>query len=521
MLHRFDLAAVANAKPESLPLGIKQRLQLAVAIIHAPEVLILDEPTSGVDPVARDAFWRYLIDLSRRDGVTIFLSTHFMNEAERCDRISLMNAGKVLAIGTAVELTKQRGMGQLEDAFIAYLEEAAHAGREKQTSPAKPAVERQTGNFTPAPFFDFGHMWAYARRETMEILRDPIRLAFSLIGPILLLVAFGYGISFDVDHLAFAVFDQDRTLESLQLAEEFSGSRYFQERPEISSSGDLDRRLRSGEVKVAVEIPPRFGKDLMTAKRPEVGIWLDGSMPFVAETARGYVTGLVQSYLTDQIARGRIVAPRNLVNVETRYRYNQSFESVYAMVPGAIMILLMLVPAMMTAISVVREKETGAIANFRSTPITRLEFLLGKQAPYVAIALTSFLTLLLLALLVFQVPVKGSLATLLAGVAAYVCAATAFGLLVSSFTKTQVAATVGTAILTVVPAVDFSGLITPVSSLAGSARVIGLLFPAGWFQEISLGAFTKGLGFARALALRPGAYRIYFRICCCCGTSAG
>ena len=284
-------AAVANAKPESLPLGIKQRLQLAVAIIHAPEMLILDEPTSGVDPVARDAFWRYLIDLSRRDGVTIFLSTHFMNEAERCDRISLMNAGKVLAVGTAVELTRQRGMGQLEDAFIAYLEEAAHAGREKQTSPAKPAVERQTGNSTPAPFFDFGHMWAYARRETMEILRDPIRLAFSLIGPILLLVAFGYGISFDVDHLAFAVFDQDRTLESLQLAEEFSGSRYFQERPEISSPGDLDRRLRSGEVKVAVEIPPRFGKDLMTAKRPEVGIWLDGSMPFVAETARGYVTG--------------------------------------------------------------------------------------------------------------------------------------------------------------------------------------------------------------------------------------
>jgi ribosome-dependent ATPase len=166
------------------------------------------------------------------------------------------------------------------------------------------------------------------------------------------------------------------------------------------------------------------------------------------------------------------------------------------MVPGAIMILLMLVPAMMTAISVVREKETGAIANFRSTPISKLEFLLGKQLPYMAIALASFLTLLLLAVFVFRVPVKGSLPALIAGVVAYVAAATAFGLLVSSFTKTQVAATVGTAILTVVPAVDFSGLIAPVSSLAGGARLIGLMFPAGWFQQVSLGAFTKGLGFA-------------------------
>ena len=110
MLERFDLLGVADSRPESLPLGQKQRLQLAVALMHGPEVLILDEPTSGVDPVARDSFWRTLISLSRDDGVTIFLSTHFMNEAERCDRISLMNAGKVLAVGTAKELTQRRGM---------------------------------------------------------------------------------------------------------------------------------------------------------------------------------------------------------------------------------------------------------------------------------------------------------------------------------------------------------------------------------------------------------------------------
>ena len=109
--------AFANAKPESLPLGIKQRLQLAVAVLHEPAILILDEPTSGVDPIARDAFWRTLIDLSRDEGVTIFLSTHFMNEAERCDRISLMHAGKVLAVGAPQDLVKERGSDSLEDMF--------------------------------------------------------------------------------------------------------------------------------------------------------------------------------------------------------------------------------------------------------------------------------------------------------------------------------------------------------------------------------------------------------------------
>jgi ribosome-dependent ATPase len=166
------------------------------------------------------------------------------------------------------------------------------------------------------------------------------------------------------------------------------------------------------------------------------------------------------------------------------------------MVPGIIMLLLALIPAMMTAVGVVREKEMGSIANFRSTPVTRLEFLLGKQGPYVAIALLSFLALLAMARFIFGVPVKGSMGTLFAGALLYLGAATGFGLLVSSFTRTQVAATFATAILTVTPAVNFSGFFVPVSSLSGAARVVGLLFPAAWFQPISVGVFAKGLGLA-------------------------
>jgi ribosome-dependent ATPase len=499
MLERFDLLSVADSRPDSLPLGQKQRLQLAVAVLHGPEVLILDEPTSGVDPVARDSFWQFLIGLSRDEGVTIFLSTHFMNEAERCDRISLMHAGKVLAVGTAKDLTQRSGMTSLQDAFIAYLEDAA--GVELGAKPGKSGATPETPRPAVAPasvtsWFDLARLWAYARRETLEILRDPIRLAFALLGPLILLVTVGYGISFDVEHLAYAAFDQDQTTESRELLEHFGGSRYFTEHSAIAGETEFDHRLKNGELKVAIEIQPNFGKNFLTDKAPEVSIWLDGAMPFRADTASGYVSGIELTYLADQAARGHIPGLQPPVNLEERFKYNQAFKSVYQTIPSSIMLVLILIPAMMTAVGVAREKETGSIANFRSTPITKIEFLLGKQLPYVGIGLVSFVTLLLTAIYLFGVPVKGSVAALFSGVFVYIGAATAFGLLISCFTSTQIAAIFTTTILTMVIGINFSGLLVPFSSLSGGALWIGLGFPSGWFTQISLGTFTKGLGIA-------------------------
>ncbi len=499
MLERFDLLGAADSRPESLPLGQKQRLQLAVAVLHQPEILILDEPTSGVDPVARDLFWRHLISLSRDDGVTIFLSTHFMNEGERCDRISLMHAGKVLAVGPAKELAERRGMNNLEDAFIAYLEEAS--GTEPGVKPTETVASPEPTAPAVSPaivsrLFDWRRLWAYSLRETMEILRDPIRLTFAFLGPVILMLVTGYGISFDVEHLAYAAFDQDQTRESRELLENFSGSRYFQERREIFSDAELERRLQNGELKLAVEIPPNFGKDLTSDKQPEMSAWIDGAMPFRAETSRGYLSGIMQTYATDQAARGRATTIQTQpVSMETRFRYNPAFKSVYSIIPGVIMLILMMIPAMLTAVGVVREKESGSIANFRSTPITRIEFLLGKQLPYLTISLISFVSLLILAITVFGVPVKGSFPALAVGVIIYVAASTGFGLLISTFTSTQVAAIFGAAVLTVTPCINFSGLLVPVSTLTGIARISGLGYPSGWFMQVSLGTFTKSLGF--------------------------
>jgi ribosome-dependent ATPase len=499
MATRFGLMPFLRKFPTSLPLGIRQRLSLAVAMIHKPELLILDEPTSGVDPISRDSFWQLLADLSRKEGVTIFLSTHFMNEAERCDRVALMHAGKVLAQGAPKELAAARGVYSLEDAFIEYLSDFTIAEDGDATAALQPRAERSDRNVAArVTAFSGQRLWAYAHREIIELVRDPIRLTFALLVPALLMLVVGYGVSFDVEHVSFAALDRDKSPQSRFYLDNFSGSRYFDEHRSLRDYSDLDRRLARGELRVAIEIPPDFGRNLKSGKGAEIGVWLDGSMPFQAETARGYVEGINQLYLNDLSGHQKPFGhdERLPAELETRFRYNQDFKSAIAIIPGDIMIFLILIPAMMTALGVVREKELGSITNFYATPVTKLEFLLAKEFPYVGIALLEFASLLALALLLFAVPVKGSIAALFAGVLIYIMASTSLGLLVSTFVRTQIAAIIGASIIAVMPAVQFSGWLTPVSSMTGSAWLIGLLFPSTYFQHISLGTFTKALDFS-------------------------
>ena len=501
LVRQFGLEEYIDDLSVGLPLGIRQRLSLAVAVVHEPEMLILDEPTSGVDPVARDQFWELLVDLSRNQGVTIFISTHFMSEAERCDRISFMHAGKVLASDTPQALINSRDSGTLEEAFISYLQAAtgkearpAAIPEEMLSKPSGVNKPHRTGSFS------LMRLLGYSRREGMELLRDPVRLAFALLGPLILMVVFGYGISFDVEDLAYAVLDYDQSPESRSYLDNYSGSRYFEQRPDIRDHADMEMRLRGGKLAVAIEIPPDFGRNLRRGRRPEVGVWLDGAVPFRAETSRGYVQGLHLDYLTDLARRKQGAEVQALpVDIETRFRYNQDFRSAFAMVPGVIMLLLMLIPAMMTAVGVVREKELGSITNLYATPVTRLEFLLGKQLPYVVIAMISFVSLVLLALFLFKVPVKGSIPALAAGALLFVIVSTGFGLLVSTFVKTQIAAIFAAAILSIMPTINFSGFLSPVSSLTGGGRIIGYGYPSSYFQKISVGTFTKALGFGDLL----------------------
>ena len=637
-LVQFDLAEVADTRPADLSLGMRQRLQLAAACLHKPEVLILDEPTSGVDPAARDMFWRHLLKLSRQDKITIFISTHFMNEAARCDRISFMHRGRVLAVGTPAELTERQHAPDLEEAFVQYLlddEKAEHAARsdglnlsgkpenagrpsEKaaaeqslpesgkalsdglhegnrpseqaatfrtdddktmQTLPAneglaakaarivradqqadgrqtlqyvsdtqdkllsdglheenRPSEEisvhqqhlsenkatlsdglREEGrssektavkpsqfesNQAPVPHTDslkywFATVFTFAMREGKELLRDKIRLFFAVLGPVILMSALSWSISFDVQNLTFAVLDRDQSSESRALTEYFAGSRYFVEQPPLNSAADIDRVLKSAQTKLVIDIPSGFGRDLLRGNKPEVGFYVDGSAPFNAENIKAYVGGILSLYAQDQIrATGLPIALQPAAGVEARFMYNQDFKSMYAVAPGIMMLVLMLIPAMMTAIGVVREREIGSIANLYASPASVPQYLIGKQLPYIAVGAVNYLALLLMMIFWFQVPLKGSFMALSLGTLLIVCVSTALGLLVSSFVRSQVAAIFVTAIITLIPTINYSGFLYPISTMTGSAYWIGTIFPASWYLKISVGTFTKGLGMA-------------------------
>ena len=497
MVERFELQEVLDALPESLPLGVRQRLSLAVAMVHQPELLILDEPTSGVDPIARDRFWQLLADLSRRDRVTIFISTHFMNEAARCDRMSMMHAGRVLDSDRPAALIAKRGAATLEEAFIGYLVEAggdapaADDAPPADTAQAAPAAAH--GSTARGPVFSLQRLFSYLWREALELQRDPVRAAMALLGSLVLMFVIGYGITLDVENLSYAVLDRDRTQASQNYALNLSGSRYFIERPPIVDEADLDRRMRSGELSLAIEIPPGFGRDMLHGRPVQIGAWIDGAMPQRAETIRGYVGGLHQQWLAQQLRERGIALPQ-AASIETRFRYNPDVKSLPAMVPAVIALLLLMLPAMLTALAVVREKELGSIINLYVTPVTRLEFLVGKQLPYVGLAMVNFLLMCAAAITVFGVPITGSFWTLALAACVYAIVATGIGLVASAITNSQSAAMFIALVVTLVPSVQFSGLLHPVTSLEGAGRWIGEVFPATYMLIISRGVFSKGLG---------------------------
>ena len=570
-LQQFDLADVADTAPASLPLGIRQRLQLAAACLHHPEVLILDEPTSGVDPAARDMFWRHLLKLSREDKITIFVSTHFMNEAARCDRISFMHKGRVLAVGTPAELAARQNAPDLEEAFVQYLieaeggeggeggeglsrQEAAHSESDQRellqntdgvrepsshTLPAetptvgcvaqtthaeggtddryfelsddlqgKDTVSSETQNGVREPSshtlrdnpntdtfkYRFSMIWTFARREAKELLRDKIRLFFAVFGPLIIMASVSWGISFDVRNLKFAVYDRDQTAASRELVEYFDGSRYFLQQPPIQSEAEIDTVLKSSGAILVIDIPSGFGRDLARGLKPEVGFYVDGSMPFNATNIRGYIGSLITAYTKDRIAEsGLPVSLQAPAGIEPRFMYNQDFDSINAIAPGVMMLVLMMIPAMMSAVGVVREREIGSIANFYASPAAVAQYLIGKQLPYIAVGMVNFAAMMLMIIYLFGVPLKGSFTGLAVGTLLMVSASTALGLLISCFVRSQLAAIFATAIITMIPAQTYSGFLYPLSTMEGGALIIGKTFPSSWYYTVSVGSFTKGL----------------------------
>ena len=310
-----------------------------------------------------------------------------------------------------------------------------------------------------------------------------------------------FGISQEVRNIPFAALDQDGSPESRAYLSTFEDSVWFQTHAPILDPATLERRLSSGELSLALQIPPGFGADLRRGAGVQVAALIDGADTGRAGTVESYVTGAHAAVTTDaggtSPALDMLAQPGSSpVQFAPRFRYNPAMESLPAIGPSIPPLLLLLFPAILMAVSLAREKEIGTITNFYVTPTGRIEFLVGKQLVYIGITLINFAILTALVVLVLGVPLRGDPLVLLWASLVYAVAATGFGMLVSMMSTTQVTAVFACTVLSVMPTLQFSGMMTPVSSLEGPARVLGSLWPTTWYMAISVGTYTKGLGLA-------------------------
>lgn len=248
---------------------------------------------------------------------------------------------------------------------------------------------------------------------------------------------------------------------------------------------------------MVMDIPHGFGRDVARGLAPEVAFYIDGAMPFNASNIQGYAASLVGAYSRAKIeAQGLPINLNPPAVVEPRMLYNQDFNGINAIAPGVVMLVLIMVPAMMAAVGVVREKEIGSIANFYASPASVSQYLIGKQLPYIGVGLINFAALAMMLVFWFGVPLKGSLLGVLIGTVLIVTASTAMGLVISSFVRSQLAAIFAAAIISIIPTINYSGFLYSLSAMSGASVMFGKIMPASWYRNITVGSFTKGLNTA-------------------------
>jgi ABC-2 type transport system permease protein/ribosome-dependent ATPase len=351
-----------------------------------------------------------------------------------------------------------------------------------------------------------GRVLAVAHKEWHEILRDRIYFLLAFILPPLLMLVFCYGISQDVENVPFAVVDYDHSSMSRDYAHHYIVSRYFDYRGHLGGMQDADQLLANGDVGLVLVIPERFEERLFSGQPAAIQALVDGTFPQRARTVQGYIeminaiasgelqVGYVSKRLGVSTARAlQLLQPLRL---EVRYLYNPELRSVWSVSASMMMFILIMTAPLLAALSVVREKETGSIYNIYASTIRRAEFILGKLLPNVLISFLNALVLWLMAAWYFGAPFKGSIPFFLLATLLYVICTSSLGLLISMLVRTQQAALMIAVILSVIIALQFSGMLTPVALLTGPNWLLAHLLPAMYYQNVVLGAFLKGSGWA-------------------------
>jgi len=337
----------------------------------------------------------------------------------------------------------------------------------------------------------FRRLWAVARKESLQLRRDPRSLALAVALPAMLLLLFGYAISLDVRNISLAVLDQSRSAESRQLVDAFVASGYFRVTRQLDGAGEIPDILGRGQAQLVLTIPPEFTRDLLARRPSPIQLLLDGSDANTATIAQNYAEVI--------LARAALVPPTGggvPIQTRTRIWYNETLESRNMIVPALIAVIMSIIAAMLTALTIAREWERGTMEQLAATPVQRTEVVLGKLVPYVAIGILDVTVAVIAGRVVFHVPLRGNIVLLAVLTLMFLIAALSWGIFVSAALKSQLLATQVAMITTYLPALLLSGFIFSIAAMPLLLRLVTLIVPARYFVVITRGIFLKDVGLA-------------------------
>ena len=339
---------------------------------------------------------------------------------------------------------------------------------------------------------------AITRKEFLHILRDPLSLGMALALPFMMLLLFGWALSLDVDKIPVYVWDQDRSPESRALIEDFRGSRYFQIMGVSESYQPIDYAINQGRALVGLVVPRGYSSELLSGGTAPVQVLLDGSDSNTASIAMGYAQALLQTRAgqirADAIMRKGGAKPPAQIDTRIRVIYNSDLKSKNYIVPGLIAVILMIIAALLTSLTIAREWENGTMEQLLSTPLRPTELVLGKLLAYFAVGIFDMLVCVLVAVYVFDVPLRGSILYLFASSSLFLFGALSTGILISASTRSQLQAYQLGVLTSFLPAFLLSGFIYSVENMPKVIQALCYMVPARYFVSIVKGVFLKGVG---------------------------
>ncbi len=492
-MDQFELNPLARLPSGQLPGGYKQRLAMAAALIHEPEILFLDEPTSGADPLARREFWRRITALAE-EGVTVIVTTPFHGRG----RILRPRRHHGRRSGARPRHARRNPLPRAGDRRA----RADHGGRLHRrrrggASQAWPPRREERGmseaTFASAAVHPAGR-WRRVRalvvKESRQIMRDPSSIALGIVMPLILILLFGYALSLDVKNAPMALVIEQPSAMADEVAAGFRLSPYFDART-VTSMAEAEKLMRAHQVDGIVHMRDDFARKA-AAGDAQVQVLLHGTDANTARIIESYALGAIGLAGQRLAAEGNPVVGNGPVLLQSRVWFNETGDSHYFLVPGLIVLIMTLVGAFLTALVMAREWERGTLEAIFVTPVRATEILLGKIVPYFSLGMIGFALCVVAAEVLFRVPLRGSLVVLTGVSMLYMLVSVGFGLFISSATKSQFVASQVALIASFLPAMLLSGFLFDIRSMPVALQIFTYILPARYFVTLLQTIFLAG-----------------------------